>query len=129
VQERQLPKAPTGGGCPGHERLTATGSFVGTLAYAAPEQVLGREVSAATDVWAAGVMLYQLLAHRLPFQADSEQEICARIVGAAPPALAELCPGQPPELYAAVQAMLAREPADRPTAASALHTLRRLRTA
>jgi len=59
----------------GATRLTKTGSSMGTLAYMSPEQVGGEEVTHSTDIWALGVMIYEMMEGRAPFEADFEAGI------------------------------------------------------
>jgi tetratricopeptide (TPR) repeat protein/predicted Ser/Thr protein kinase len=68
----------------GVSSLTATGTTVGTPLYMAPEQIDGRPAGPPADVWALGVILYEMLANRLPHQADSLAELAARIATADP---------------------------------------------
>jgi serine/threonine protein kinase len=64
------------------ERLTRLGAVIGTPDALAPEQIRGAPVTEATDVWQLGVMFYELLTGRLPFQAASEPETFAKILAA-----------------------------------------------
>jgi serine/threonine protein kinase len=59
----------------GVTRLTKTGNSVGTLAYMSPEQVGGQEITHSTDIWALGVIIYEMMEGRTPFQADYEAGI------------------------------------------------------
>ena len=97
-------------------RLTLTGSIVGTARYLAPEQAEGRGVTTAADVYALGVVTYELLTGRPPHPGDSLPELIAakRTEPVTPPrALRREIPA---ELDAAVMACLEPAPADRPTA-------------
>ena len=97
------------------EPLTATGDVPGTLAYVSPERLRGEPGSAAADVWAVGVLLWEALAGQHPFWNGSLLETAQRIEeGAAP--LADLRPDLPESLCALVERMLALDPAARPPA-------------
>ncbi|XXT24103.1 protein kinase [Sorangium sp. So ce429] len=89
--------------------------LVGTPAYMAPEVVLQRRVTPASDWYSFGVLLHEALTGRLPFQDRMEEILCAKTVF-DPPSPAELVDGVPPELDALCAALLAREPSDRPSA-------------
>lgn len=71
----------------GASELTRSGSVLGTPPYMSPEQVQGRGVGPATDTWSLGVMLFELLTGRRPFEGDSVFELQERIVRASPPRL------------------------------------------
>lgn len=73
----------------GAEHLTMDGMLMGTPACMAPEQVLGKDVDARTDLYSAGVMLYRMLTGCLPFQADSPVAIIHKTVWEAPTAARE----------------------------------------
>jgi serine/threonine protein kinase len=96
--------------------LTRAGAMIGTPAYIAPEQVLGGQVSPATDVYATATMLYELLAGTLPFLDDGEAEnlrLLFRHAYEKPVPLHDTAPGVPDPVAAVVMRALATEPADR----------------
>jgi serine/threonine-protein kinase len=98
----------------GDASLTVTGVAVGSPAYMSPEQALGeREVDGRADVYGLGVMAFQMLTGRLPFQATSTPAMLMKHVSEAPPPLASLRPDLPAELVAIVERALAKKPADR----------------
>ena len=100
-------------------------SFQGTLAYAAPEQLEAATVDARTDLYQVGIMLYEALAGRRPHpDALTWSEIRAARARITPLPLAALAPEVPPEVAAGIDALLARDPQDRP--AHALAALRAL---
>ena len=65
---------------------TDAGTVVGTVAYMSPEQARGQEVDARTDVWALGCVLYEMVAGRSPFQAESSSDVLAAILDRDPTA-------------------------------------------
>jgi hypothetical protein len=95
---------------------TSSGMILGTPSYMAPEQALGREVDRRADVWAAGVVLHELLAGALPFTGKSFIELAIRIREKPPAPLPDRTPrgeAVPPELAAVVARCLEKRPADR----------------
>jgi len=101
-------------------RMTATGMIMGTADYIAPEQARGQPVDARTDVYALGVLLYQLLAGRLPFVADSPTAMIFQHAYEAPFPLEEAAPDVPDPLVRIVARMMAKDPADRYRTCSAV---------
>lgn len=89
------------------QNLTATSAIMGSPLYMSPEQLRSsKNVDARTDVWALGVILYELLVGRLPFEAETVTGLCAKIAADAPTKLREIDPGVPPELEAVVMRCL-----------------------
>jgi hypothetical protein len=105
------------------EPLTATGDVPGTLAYVPPERLHGEPGTAAADVWAVGVMLWEALAGWHPFWNGSLLDTARRIESGAAP-LAQARPDLPKPLTALVDRMLALDPAARPPARKVAHELR-----
>ena len=105
--------------------LTRTGTVVGTARYLAPEQVEAKPVDARTDVYAVGLLLYEMLAGRSPFQGDTDMAAALARLTTPPPPLRQLRPDVPPALEALTMRCLAVAPRDRYPDAHAL--LRRAR--
>ena len=111
----------------GEAALTRTGSTVGTPAYMSPEQMRGGEVDGRADLWALGVVLYEMVAGRRPFLGEHESGLRAAILDEEPEPLTRLRPDAPPELERIVQRLLSKDPAGRyPTADAAVAELRLL---
>ena len=79
-----------------HDNLTRPGAFLGTTYYAAPEQFSGGEIDQRTDVYSLGVVLYQMLAGRVPFYADNPLELLQAIYNEQPKPLRHYHPHFPP---------------------------------
>jgi len=104
---------------------TQSGLLIGTVAYIAPEQVTNEATGARTDVYAAGVMLFELLTGRQPHTGDSPLSVAYKHVNADIPAPSEWVPGIPPALDRLVRAATSRDPQRRPSDAAAfLHAVR-----
>jgi len=97
----------------GASDMTETGSIMGTAQYLSPEQAQGHSVTAAADLYAIGMVLYELLAGRLPFHGDSAVTIALKQVSEAPVPPSVHNPAVPPELDAIVLRALEKEPAHR----------------
>jgi serine/threonine-protein kinase len=109
------------------QQLTQVGSVIGTLQYLAPELIRGGTADARGDIWALGVLLYEMVTGRTPFDAETIGDLCDRIdrVEYAPPA--RLNPGVPREVAAIISRCLRKNPAERyPTAADLLADARGL---
>jgi hypothetical protein len=107
----------------GADTLTAVGDVPGTLAYISPERLAGEDASPASDVWAVGVLLWEMLADRHPFWGMPLQEVARAIQAGAPPIESERR-GLPRRLAAAVNAALSPEPDARPRASDLAAALR-----
>src|SRR5206468_3928682 len=94
--------------------LTRKGDVLGSASYMSPEQVAGSDaVDGRSDIFSAGVVLYELLAGRKPFHAEAPTAIIMKILQEEPPALETFVPGVPPQLAAAVNRALAKNPDNR----------------
>jgi beta-lactam-binding protein with PASTA domain len=97
----------------GASDMTLTGSIMGTAQYLSPEQAQGEAVSAASDLYAVGIVLYELLTGAVPFDGETAVTIALKQVSATPPPPSALNAAVPPELDAVVLRALAKNPAER----------------
>ncbi|MEA2430603.1 MAG: hypothetical protein QOI19_1076 [Thermoleophilaceae bacterium] len=93
--------------------LTKTGLFVGTIDYAAPEQIKGWPVDARADVYALGCVLFEMVAGQPPFRRENEYATMYAHTSDPPPALSSMAAGVSPALDAAVARALAKDPDER----------------
>jgi tetratricopeptide (TPR) repeat protein len=105
----------------GAARLTVPGQFMGSPGYASPEQLAGAEAAPADDVYALGVVMFELLTGRRPFANASALDVMVSTMTRTPPAVHEVNAAVPPELSALVARALARDPRDRIASARAFH--------
>jgi serine/threonine-protein kinase len=96
--------------------LTLADTILGTPMYMAPEQACGKSLDGRCDVYSLGVIAYELLAGRPPFEGNTPVEVLVQKVTTCPPSLAALCPTIPREIVSLVERMLQVDPALRPTA-------------
>ncbi|MDT5029407.1 MAG: eukaryotic-like serine/threonine-protein kinase [Micromonosporaceae bacterium] len=106
----------------GAAQLTAAGSVLGTATYISPEQAMGEQATRLSDIYALGVVGYQCLAGRRPFEGENPLEIAMRHVREAP---APLPPDIPPAVRAIVERAMAKDPAARWPTASAFAAIAR----
>lgn len=99
------------------------GSTAGTPLYMSPEQSLGEPVDGRSDVYALGVVLYEMLTGTCPFPGRNATEVIAQHIAAPVPKLSEREPQMPVALVRLVDRMLAKDPAGRPTAAELVNEL------
>ena len=100
--------------------ITQVGSVLGTAAYLAPEQARGEEAGPRADLYSLGVVSYQLLTGRLPYEANSLSELALKQQREPPPPVDEINPQVPPELADAVARALALDKEERPASAALL---------
>ena len=111
----------------GGENLTRTGFTMGTVAYMSPEQTMGEPVDLRSDIWSSGVVLYEMVSGRLPFQGEHPQAVSYAVLHKQPPPL----PGQksavPEGVEHVVNRALAKNPTERyQSAAQLVAALRKL---
>ena len=108
----------------GGARLTREGFVVGSLSYIAPERLRGMAGDERSDIYGLGIVFYELLTGRPPFQAESELALARKHIEEQPAALARAVPGLsiPPQLEAVVFHALEKNPAARPQSALAITT-------
>jgi hypothetical protein len=96
------------------EDITREGEFIGTFAYASPEQLLNRPVDGRSDLYSLGVLLYRLATGRRPFEADDVAELARMHVRVPPPRPSTLTPDIPGPLEELILALLEKAPEARP---------------
>lgn len=104
----------------GQSAITQIGSVLGTAAYLSPEQARGEDAGTYADLYALGVVTYQMLSGRLPYEASSLSELALKQQRELPPALSDLDRDIPQALSDAVAAAISVVPAERPSDALAL---------
>ena len=110
----------------GGAQMTRTGTMVGTPEYMSPEQAEGRQIDRRSDIYSLGVMLYQLLTGRVPFQAETPTAVLLAHVMQMPQPPTQLNPSIPPAVEAVVMRSLAKRSEDRfPTAGELAQALAR----
>jgi serine/threonine-protein kinase len=97
----------------GSQRLTRSGSIVGTLAYMAPEQLRGEEGDESSDLYSLAIVLYELLSGAPPFNADSEYDLMQAQINQRPDRLIQRVPGLDSKIEAAILKALAKKPDQR----------------
>ena len=98
----------------GMDNLTRSMMVMGSPVYMSPEQMRSaRDVDPRTDIWALGVVLFELLTGRAPFDAESIPALCLKVAAEAPPSLARERPDLPAGLAAVVMRCLEKHPEDR----------------
>ena len=93
--------------------LTTPGAILGTAQYMAPEQIEGGRTDARTDVFAFGLVLFEMLTGRKAFEADSRRALMVAILDGEPPSLSALQPAAPQWLDDFLQRCLAKNPDQR----------------
>ena len=101
--------------------LTVLGNLIGTVAFMAPEQILGEPVDPRTDLYALGAVLYMSLTGSKPFVAKTMAEYLAKHLNQAAPCPSELRPEAPKHLTSLCTQLMQKEPRDRPQSAYSVH--------
>ncbi len=97
----------------GSARMTRAGNIIGTLEYMAPEQVKGQETDARSDIYALGMMLYEVLTGKIPFETENEFELMKLQTETMPALPRTINPDIPEEVEAAIMQAIAKKPDER----------------
>jgi Tol biopolymer transport system component/serine/threonine protein kinase len=106
---------------PASQPVTRTGAILGTVQYMAPEQLEGKPADARTDIFAFGVVMYEMLTGRRAFEGASDASLIGNILHAEPPAPSSIAPMAPRQLDDVVRRCLAKDPAARPASIAGPH--------
>ncbi len=93
--------------------VTAAGTIIGTFQYMSPEQIEGREADARSDIFAYGVMLYEMATGRRAFEGKTQASVAGAILATEPPPISSLQPLTPPALERLVKTCMAKDPDER----------------
>jgi eukaryotic-like serine/threonine-protein kinase len=88
---------------------TQTGTLIGTLGYMSPQLIGGKTADAKSDIWAAGVMFYELLTYQRPFNGENHYALMMNIHSQPTPPILEAAPGTPPDVVKIVERMLRKD--------------------
>ncbi|HXG82451.1 MAG TPA: serine/threonine-protein kinase [Pyrinomonadaceae bacterium] len=97
----------------GSARMTRAGNIIGTLEYMAPEQVKGQETDARSDIYALGMMLYEVLTGKTPFDTENEFELMKLQTESTPRSPREINPNIPEAVEAAIMRSIEKDPEER----------------
>jgi eukaryotic-like serine/threonine-protein kinase len=111
----------------GDQTMTSAATVAGTAAYMSPEQASGQEVTAASDLYSLGCLLFTVFTGHPPLGGTTALQQAAAHVHQTPPAFASVRPDAPPGLASLVDRLLAKDPGGRPDAAATARTLAALR--
>ena len=98
---------------PSHLLSTSPGFIIGTANYMSPEQAKGAEIDARTDIFSFGIVLYEMLSGKLPFDGDSAIDTLGAILHKEPPPIRDLLPGLPREVEVILKKSLSKNTAER----------------
>lgn len=104
-------------------RLTQSGILIGTINYLSPEYVKGRDFSKASDVYALGVIFYEMITGEQPFKGETTLEIMKKIIGKVPKEPREYCAEISPALNRLIMDMMAKKPDERPSLKDAVQRI------
>ena len=104
------------------EKLTQVNRLVGTLEYMAPELLKGEDSTAASDLYAIGIVIYEMLSGEMPFTATTDYDLMQQIMKTRPKAINGLAEKVPEKLNKAITRLLEKSPARRPESAAELKT-------
>jgi serine/threonine protein kinase len=97
----------------GQTKITKAGTTLGTVAYMSPEQIQGEEVDQRTDIWSLGVVLYEMLTGRIPFNGEYDSALMYSILNQDPESIRELCPNISSEMIQVLDRLLEKDPTKR----------------
>lgn len=94
-------------------KLTLDGHYVGSLHYLSPEQLMGKPIGRQSDIWSLGILLYEMVSGKLPFESNSLNELYMSIKDAKHISVSTIHPDIPPQIQKTINRCLKRKPAQR----------------